>query len=219
MPEVETPAMPAETTVPPAAGPPAAASVETPAAPTDATPPEWEAQRKALREEAAGYRIKAKDSQTKLEAVLKAAGIIADDDPVAAAQKAAEQRDAAIAQVQSMQRENAIIRLAGKAGANADALTDSLSFRNAVDAIDPAAPDFSAQVELAIKTAVDANPNFRTSAVAPERSGGPVGGGQTPVAEYSAEWVHEMATKGRHDLIVKAKDEGKLATLLAGDAS
>ena len=218
MPDVETPAPSAETIAPPAAGPP----VETPAAPADATPPEWEAQRKALREEAANYRVKAKDSQAKLEAVLKAAGIIADDDPVAAAQKAAEQRDAAIAQVQAMQRENAVLRLAGKHGANADALTDSLSFRQAVDAIDPAAPEFAEQVEAAIKAAVEANPVFRSNipAAAPERSGGPVGGSPTPpIAEYSEEWVHQMASEGRHDLIVKAKDEGKLATLLAGDAS
>ena len=138
MPDVETPAPPAEVITPPAEGPP----VETPAPPADASPPEWEAQRKALREEAAGYRVKAKDSQAKLEAVLKAAGIISEDDPVAAATKAAEQRDAALAQVQSMQRENAVIRLASKVGANADALTDSLSFRNAIDAIDPASADF-----------------------------------------------------------------------------
>jgi hypothetical protein len=191
--------------------------VEPPAPPVDAAPSDWETQRKALREEAAGYRVKAKDSQAKLEAVLKAAGIIAEDDPVAAAQKAAEQRDAAIAQVQSMQRENAVIRLASKVGANADALADSLSFRTAVDAIDPAATDFSSQVEAAIKTAIEANPNFKSQAAAPERSGGPVGGGQTPVAEYSAEWVHQMAEEGRHDLIVKAKAEGKLSRLLAGE--
>ena len=209
---------PAEPIVPPAE--PATPLVDPTAAATPpAEPPEWEAQRTALREEAAGYRVKAKDAQVKLEAVLKAAGIVADDDPVAAAQKAAEQRDAAIAQVQSIQRENAVIRLASKVGANVDALADSLSFQQSIAAIDPSAPDFSTQVEQAIKTAVEANANFRASTSAPERSGGPVGGSPTPqIVEYSEEWVHEMAAAGRSDLIVKAKAEGKLARLLAGPA-
>ena len=215
MPEDPVTAVAEPPAAPPAVEPPAAPPVPA-ATTTSAEPPEWEAQRKALREEAAGYRVKAKESQTKLEAVLKAAGIVSEDDPVEAAKKYVAERDAALAQVQAIQRENAVIRIAGKAGANVDALTDSLSFRSAIEALDPAAPEFAAQVEAQIKAALEANPAFRSASAAPERSGGPVGGGQAPVAEYSAEWVSQMAAEGRHDLIVKAKQEGKLNRLLAG---
>ena len=202
---------------PEAAGPPL--PVTPPATPA-AEAPEWESQRKALRDEAAASRVKARDAQAKLEAVLKAAGIVADDDPVAAAQKAAGERDAAIAQVQAIQRDNAVLRLAGKHGANVEALSDSLSFQQSISAIDPAAPDFAIQVEAAIAAAVATNPAFKAAGPPlPERSGGPVGGTPTPeVAEYSEEWVHEMAKAGRSDLIVKAKQEGKLTRLLAGQS-
>lgn len=218
----------APTPTPVAAEPPtpAAEPAAPQAAPEDvAGLPEWTQKMiKDLRSEAATNRTKATTAeQTKqetMDAIAKALGLKESDDPAAAAKTAAAERDAARKQAQDATTTLAVYRMANKYGANPEALTDSRSFMRELEAIDPADAEFAAKVEAAITAAIEANPLLKTSPAAPPtRSGAPVGGGAAPVAEYSAEWVHQMAAEGHHDLIVKAKAEGKLNRLLAGEAS
>lgn len=132
------------------------------------------------RSEAATNRTKATSSNDALtatrDAIAKALGLKDDDDPVAAAKTAADERDAARLEAKTTKTENAVLRAASKNGANAESLTDSRSFMRALEAIDPAADDFATQVDAAIKAAVEANPSLRASPAAAGRSGGPVGG-------------------------------------------
>jgi hypothetical protein len=198
---------------------PPAPAAETPAppAPEDvASLPEF-AQKmiRELRAESAGYRTKASSAeqtrQETMDAIAKALGLKGDDDPAKAAQTAAEERDQARAEARQVQRENAVLRAAGKHGADPNALTDSRSFMRALDAIDPAADDFAEQLDAAIAKAVEANPNLKTSAPAPPaRSGGPVGGGAPGPGQLTEADLAGM----KPDEIVKAKQEGRLNTLL-----
>lgn len=166
-----------------AAGPPAPApETPAPAAPDDvASLPDW-AQKLIgkTRTEAATNRTKATTSNDALtatrDAIAKALGLKDDDDPVAAAKTAADERDAAKAVNKNLAVENAVLRMAVKHGANPESLTDSRSFMRQLEAIDPAADDFATQVETAIKAAVEANPSLKAGIPAPARSGGTVGG-------------------------------------------
>lgn len=168
----------------PAVDPPAPTpETPAPAAPDDvASLPDWSQKViRDLREESATRRTKLTDQEAthkaSLDAIAKALGLTPEDDPAKAAQTAADERDAARLENKKTQVENAVLRAASKNGANPEALTDSRAFMRALEAIDPAADDFAAQVDQAIKTAVEANPNLRAGAPTPARSGGTVGGG------------------------------------------
>jgi len=201
----------------------AGAAVPTPEpAPTPGTAAEWTveglpagAQKMIhdLRAEAAANRTKATEattqSQAKLDAVLSALGLKSADDPAEAAKTAAAQRDAALAEAKQVKVENAVLRAARKAGADPEALTDSRSFMKQLDAIDPAADDFSAQVEAAINKAVEVNPGLKP-VTPPPRSGGPVGGGAPVAGQLSRDDLQTMST----DEINKAREEGRLNQLL-----
>ena len=117
------------------------------------------------------------EKQSTLDAIAKAFGLKGDDDPVKAAQTATEERDAARLETKATRIENAVLRAAAKNGADPEALTDSRSFMHALEAIDPTADDFAAQVGTAIKTAVEANPALKSGPVVPGKSGGQVIGG------------------------------------------
>ena len=204
---VEPPAPPAEPVAPPAAAPEDVGSL-----------PEWTQKLiKDLRTEAATNRTKAtteaQSRQETMDAIAKALGLKGDDDPAKAAQTAAEEREAAKAVAKNLAVENAVLRMAAKQGANPDALTDSRSFMRQLEAIDPAADDFAARVETAIKTAVEANPTLKAAgapAPAPARSGGPVGGGVPIPGQISEDDLKGMSPAE----IVKAKEEGRLNALL-----
>lgn len=176
--EVVTP-KPVAAVDPPAPAP----ETPAPAAPDDvASLPDW-AQKLIgkTRTEAATNRTKAGTANDALtatrDAIAKALGLKDDDDPVKAAQTAAEERDAARLEAKATKVENAVLRAAGKLGADPESLTDSRSFMRALEAIDPAADDFATQVGEAIKAALTANPNLKAAgASAPARSGGHVGG-------------------------------------------
>jgi len=214
----------------PVSAPEPVAAVDPPApAPEPAAPesvdalPEW-AQKLIMktRTEAATNRTKAGSANEALaatrDAISKALGLAADDDPVAAAKTAAEERDAARQEARQTHIENAVLRMANKQGANPESLTDSRAFMRQLDAIDPTGDDFGAQVETAIQKALEANPALKAQGaapVAPARSGGPVGGGAPVAAEYSEEWVHEMTVAGRYDEIAKASEEGRLSAVLS----
>lgn len=140
------------------------------------------------RSEAATHRTKATTAaethQATMDKLATALGLKPDDDPAAAAKTAGEERDAAQAVSKNLAAENAVLRMASKNGANPESLTDSRSFMKMLEAIDPVADDFAAQVDAAIKAALEANPALKTGPPTPARSGGPVGGG-APAGEQS----------------------------------
>ena len=198
-----------------AVDPPAPAAEPAPVDSVDALPDFAQKMIRELRAEAAANRTKATSAeqtrQQTMDAIAKALGLKGDDDPAKAAQTAADERDAARKEAQATKVENAVLRMAAKQNANPDALTDSRSFMHTLEAIDPAADDFAAQVETAIKTAVEANPSLKAQTApvaAPARSGGHVGGGAPVPGQLDS--VEGMSPAE----IVKAKEDGRLNKLL-----
>lgn len=167
-----------------------------------------------LRAEAAANRTKANDTaaqhQASLDAIAKALGLKDADDPAAAAKTAADERDAERARAKALSIENAVLKTASKHGAVPEALTDSRSFMAQLEAIDPAAEDFNAKLEEAIKAAVETNPALKSASAVPSRSGGPVGGGAEIPGQLTAEDVKTMTTEER----LKAKAEGRFDAAL-----
>lgn len=167
------------------------------------------------RTEAATNRTKANMASEALsatrDAIAKALGLKEDDDPVKAAQTAAEERDLARAERKQLRVENAVLRSAHQHGADPESLTDSRSFMKLLEAIDPDADDFAAQVGAAIKAAVEANPNLKAQgSTAPPRSGGPVGGGTPAKGQLSRDDLKGMTPAQ----INKAREDGQLNQLL-----
>ncbi|MFH0980115.1 MAG: hypothetical protein V2A79_01070 [Planctomycetota bacterium] len=171
-----------------------------------------------LRQENAKDRTKAKETaaaearKTLAQEIGKALGLVDNDDPAAAAKTAAEQRDAALAEAKAVKVEIAVMRTAAKHGASPEALVDSRAFMTKLAGLDPAADDFAAQVDAAVKEAVESNPTLKVAPPAPARSGGPVGGGTPPAGQLSREDLQKMAPAD----IVKAREEGRLKNLLGG---
>jgi hypothetical protein len=113
---------------------------------------------------------------------LQALGVLpadAADDPAKVAEQLAakqlEDRTKAEAQ-RTLQLENAVLRNATAAGANADRLLDSRSFTNTLAALDPEAADFGDKVVAAIKAAVTKDATLR-STPAVRQLGAPLSGG------------------------------------------
>lgn len=127
------------------------------------------------RKEAGNHRTaktaeqkRADDAETKLGQVLKALGVGEGEEPDPDALKqAVEAKDG---ELRTRTVELAAYKAASKNGANADALLDSASFLKQAAELDPAADTFSADLESAIKTAVENNPLLAASP----------GGGQGP---------------------------------------
>lgn len=147
--------------------------------------PEWA--RKLLtstREEAAQHRRKAGDAETERNRILtdlgKALGLSKDEapDPEALAQDLAS-RDS---DLRAARAELAVLKAAGTAGADANALLDSRGFMAAIEGIDPAADDYAKRVAEKITKYVDENPRFKAQAAVPPRGGAPMtdGGKETP---------------------------------------
>lgn len=143
-----------------------------------------------LRKENAKHRTTNKEreqaaqaAQAQRDAVLKAFGLTSDGkdappDPEALAAQVTEQQ--AIAWETAA--ENAILRVAGTAGANADALLDSNMFLDSLGefiADDPKSADFQAKLKAHITQWVATHPNHKATTSAP-RSGGDHPGGGTP---------------------------------------
>ncbi len=150
---------------------PADAAPVTPAAPVEPAEQPAETFDRAyvekLRAENAENRTKARDAETaaqaKIAAALEALGIKPDTDPAEAAKQAATERDNAAAAAREATLNLAVYKAASKAGADADALLDSNSFRNAIGEVDPS--DVAA-VNTAIENAVKANPRFKLAQAA-----------------------------------------------------
>lgn len=153
--------------------------------------PDWaQKQIRDLRAENATHRTgkqtatqQAQAAQEKLTAVLKAAGLNPDGteaapDPAALAQQLEERT--ATAWVNAV--ELAVFRTASAAGANADALLDSRTFIDSLDAlsdVDPASAEFKTKLDAHVRQYVKDHPQYTTQPAGPARSGGdhPGGGG------------------------------------------
>jgi hypothetical protein len=139
--------------------------------------------------------------QEMLDGIAKALGLKTDDTPPdpAVLQQTVTQSQERISALENDLRvrdvELAAFRSASQLGADAPALLDSRSFVAALAALDPAAEDFAAQVEAAVKKAVDANPKFRANPVpAPGVAGiGALGAGGTPLADLDSRETLRLA--------------------------
>jgi hypothetical protein len=142
----------------------------------------------AARKEAGAARVNAKataaeEAKAELaQQIGKALGLVKDDGPPDPA-KLTEQitaQTSRITELESARRaqqvELAVHSLADKHQAKAAVLLDSRSFVKAIRELDPAAGDFTTQLDAAIKTAVSNNPSFRSGPQA-GRSGADLTGG------------------------------------------
>ena len=114
-----------------------------------------------------------KDQQDKLDAVLIALGLKPDPktDPAATAAAVAKELADTRDENRELRVENALYKLAGKAGGDVDALQDSRGFMKQLADLDPTAADFEKSVGDAVKAAVKANPKL--AANAPQGGQGP----------------------------------------------
>ncbi|MGW4467480.1 hypothetical protein [Micromonospora sp. NPDC004704] len=99
-------------------------------------------------------------------------------DPTALAAQAAKELTDTRAEMVELKTENALMRLAGKAGGDVDALRDSRTFMRSLAEIDPSASGYDQLITDAIKAAVKANPKLATTPVkTPGRQGADHSGG------------------------------------------
>jgi len=175
------------------------------------------------------------ERQKQMDALAVALGLKSGDEPPDPEKLAAElqsARDKAAADlaerdkaIRQSQVELAVLRTAGKNGANGDALLDSRSFMAKVAGLDPAAEDFGEQLADAIKAAVEAGPQYKAAAgqqpssrdgngnggapakpAAPSRSGGqhtaPGGNRQWTIADVEAAAPSEVVAAMEQGLLV-----------------
>lgn len=113
------------------------------------------------------------------------------------------------------QVELAVYKTAGKHGGDPDALLDSRGFANAIAKLDPASDSFAADVEKAVKQAVEANPKLAAKQPEPAKPAVPAGGAPMTGApggkkQLGAEDVARMTP----EQITKAVEEGRLNAYL-----
>ncbi|GAA2825310.1 hypothetical protein RMN57_13215 [Kitasatospora sp. CM 4170] len=141
----------------------------------------------SVRDEAAKARIAkqtAADAATTdlTQKLAKALGLVPDTTPPDPAEltKQIETQTGRIGhleqQLRARQVELAVHARATALQTKPDALLDSRAFAKAIGDLDPAAGDFTAQLDAAIKAAADSNPNFRSVPQA-GRSGADLTGG------------------------------------------
>ncbi|MCD2099541.1 hypothetical protein QNA24_30295 [Rhodococcus qingshengii] len=124
-----------------------------------------------------------------IERLGKELGLIQDDEPVdpqvlldqLAEEKAAvaNERDAYRQQIAAFKAEQALTKAANAVDGDLDILTPYLRGTGALDALDPDAEDYPAQVAAVVASAVEANPKLKKVApvAAPARSGGDINAG------------------------------------------
>lgn len=123
-----------------------------------------------------------------------------------AQQIASEQASARMAKV-----ELAVVRSAGNAGGDADALLDSTKFTKAIGKLDPAADDFADRVKAAIVAAVAENPKLASAPVVPARSGGDTSQGDGEgTGQLTRDQLAKLSPKER----MAAHKAGRTKTLL-----
>jgi len=160
--ETPPPADPAPQTPPPAPAPQPPASPPVPT-PPPAKPVQYRGDPdeyvRELREEAKNHRISYENEQT-------------------AHQETQTKLSTAETRLTALERENYILRNAGKFGANPDALLDSKSFLDTITNLDLTNED---EVKKAIETALEKNSALRATPQIPGMSGGGhQGSGNTP---------------------------------------
>lgn len=165
--------------------------------------PEW-AQKliRDTRSEAASARTSAKETAAKeardalLAEIGKALGKEDKPDP----EKLKADLESSSAKHRGALVELAVVRAAGKAGADVDALLDSRAFVARLDKLDPSADDFATKVTEEIAAAVRDNPKLSAGQPA-TRSGGQVqGGAGDSGGEESWESMEKRARAGRTSL-------------------
>lgn len=154
--------------------------------------PDWaQAEMRKLRAEAASSRVSAKETAAEearkslLAELSKALGVGGDapTDP----EKLKADLEKTTAERRSTLVELAVVRSAGKLGADAEALLDSRGFLSKLGKLDPAADDFATLVQDEIAAAVKDNP--RLSAGTPAtRSGGEITGGSADKGGTGESW-------------------------------
>lgn len=176
-----TPAAPANDPIPQNPGP-------APANPADPTPsedvaalPEWaQKQIQSLRAEAAKARTTAKQTaadearQELTQQIAQALGLQGDEPPNPTELAAQVQQAREAAWELGLRLE--VHEMAGRLGANASALLDSVAFLNSLadlDDVDPDTPDFTAALEAKVQAALEKNPNYRATGQAPAAPAGP----------------------------------------------
>lgn len=107
----------------------------------------------------------------------------------------------------------AVFQVAGKHGADPEALLDSASFVRAVGKLDPAADTFAANVESAIKAAVEKSPRLKagTTPAVPAKGGFDMTGSSNGKRQLTAAEVAKLSP----EQIVKAREDGLLDDYLA----
>jgi hypothetical protein len=107
----------------------------------------------------------------------------------------------------------AVFQTASKHGADPEALLDSASFERAISKLDPAADTFAANVESAIKKAVEAHPRLKAQGAppVPARGGVDMAGGTSGKRQLTAAEVAKLSPEE----LVKAREDGLLKDYLA----
>ncbi|WP_371538397.1 hypothetical protein OG210_21915 [Streptomyces sp. NBC_00466] len=110
----------------------------------------------------------------------------------------------------------AVFQTAGKHGADPEALLDSASFSKAIGKLDPSADTFAANVESAIKKAVESNSRLKaqTAPPVPFKGGVDMAGGTGGKRQLTAAEVDKLA-KSNPEALVKAQEDGLLKDYLA----
>lgn len=124
--------------------------------------------------------------------------------------KLAEQLSGKDDELRQSKVELAVHRMAGKHGANPDALLDSRAFLTSVKGLDPAGKNFAQDLESAIKDAVKANASLKATPTGPAVSGGDFTGGTGAGAPITEEQLSKMTPAE----VAKAYAEGKLKHLM-----
>jgi hypothetical protein len=225
-PTPSAPEPPAAATTPPAPTPAAPVEPPKPTDPPAATNP-WadpvaaEAEIKRLRAENGAARTNAKaqaaeDAKRELaQQIGKALGLVADDTPVDPV-VLTEQLATSQAEAQRARVELAVFRAASAVNGDPAALLDSQSFLASLKSIDP---NDTAAVQAAISTAVAANPRLGAApsdpkAPAPNPAQGSSGAGPVTAAQLTEADVKRLYAERKYDEIEKARQEGRLSSLL-----
>lgn len=228
-------ATPAEPTTTPAPTEPPAAAATPPAGPKPTEPPEtpkapaanpWDdpkaaqAEIERLRRENGSERVNAKaqaaeDAKKELaQTIGKALGLV-EDEPIDPA-KLTESLTASQAEANTARVELAVFRNASTVGGDPSALLDSTSFLKSLDGIDP---NDSTAVQAAIVKAVEANARLGAAPAdprtpAPNPAQGSSSSGPGGVSQLTEADVKRLSDEGKHEEIVKAREEGRLNTYL-----
>ncbi|MFJ8727777.1 hypothetical protein [Streptomyces sp. NPDC093269] len=230
-PEPAAPAQPA-TPAEPATEPPVEPKAKAPKFEGDFDPARFEKLVENLRTEVADEKKKRADAETKAQQeqadfMKKMAGLFGVDtgeEKPPTPEELTKQLTDAQARTKEFedtarqtQVELAVYKSAATHGGDPDALLDSRGFANAIAKLDPAAPDFAASVEQAVKQAVEANPKLAVQKPAEPKPAVPAGGAPMSGAPGGKRQLgEEDAKRMTPEEISKAVEEGRFTSYLGG---